>query len=264
MTATEDNWHLTLFSRSVMKQAKLREILRFLPETRDRVCLDIGGDNGVISYHLRRRGGTWHSADLTEEAVSSIRELVAENCLVFDGGSTPFEDGFFDIVVVIDFFEHIHDDNGFAAELGRILKEDGLLLVNVPHYKRVGLIRPLRMLLGLTDEKHGHLRPGYTRQGLKELLSPHFTITRERSYSRFFSEFIDALLSFAYTNFGSGKGKESAKGVLVTGQDMKKSGGMFRLLSLAYPFIWLISRLDALLFFTRGYSLIVSARKTSR
>jgi SAM-dependent methyltransferase len=262
MKEAADSWHLTLFSKSVMKQAKLQAILQYLPDTRDSVCLDIGGDNGVISYYLRQRGGDWYSADLTEEAVSSIRELVGANCLTLDGGRTPFEDGFFDLVVIIDFLEHIPDDGGFAAEVARILKGDGLLIVNVPHFKKISLIRPLRLLLGLTDEKHGHLRPGYTREELHSLLEPRFLIRENSTYSRFFSELIDALLSFVYTTFGQGRGKESAKGVLVTGRDVKKGGGMFRLLSMAYPVIWLITRLDRLLFFTRGYSLIAVGRKS--
>ncbi len=260
MNEKSDNLALALFSKSVMKQAKLKAILRFLPDTARLTCLDIGGDNGVVSYFLRRQGGTWHSGDLTEEAVSSIRELVGDNCHLLDDGRTPFGDKTFDLVVIIDFLEHIHDDKGFVAELARILKDDGQLVVNVPHRKPLSLIRPLRLLLGLTDAKHGHLRPGYGARELEKLLAPDFTVTARRTYSRFFSEFVDAVLSFVFATVGGGKGKKSAKGVIVTGRDVRK-GGLYKAFAASYPLIWLFTRLDGLLFFTRGYCLAVRAVK---
>jgi SAM-dependent methyltransferase len=254
---------LALFGKSVMKQAKLAAIRGLLPPTAGLACLDIGGDNGVISHFLRRDGGTWHSGDLTAEAVESIRELVGERCHLLDGDRTPFPDASFDLVVIIDFLEHIPGDRAFVAETARILSPGGTLVVNVPHRKRWSLIRPLRLLLGLTDEKHGHLRPGYSRRELADLLAPHFTLEVTRAYSRFFTEFLDAILSFVHTTVGSGKGKKSAKGVIVTGRDVKKAGGMFRVFSLAYPLFRTWSLLDRLIPFTDGHVLIVRARRAT-
>src|SRR5438876_157247 len=71
-------WALALFRRSVLKQRKLAEIVAMLGPTEGLRCLDLGSDNGVVSLLLRRRGGRWASADLTAEAVASIRELVTD------------------------------------------------------------------------------------------------------------------------------------------------------------------------------------------
>lgn len=60
------DWPLRLFNKSVLKQRKLREIVDMLGPVDGQHCLDIGGDNGVISYLLRQRGGAWKSADLDE------------------------------------------------------------------------------------------------------------------------------------------------------------------------------------------------------
>ena len=126
-------------------------------------CLDLGSDNGVVSLLLRERGGSWASGDLTEEAValdplaSSAR--TSTSCA---GDRLPFPDASFDRVAVVDMLEHVPDDAAFAGELARVTKPGGLLVVNTPHLKRTAL-RRLRHALGQTDEKHGHLRPGYTR-----------------------------------------------------------------------------------------------------
>ena len=72
MTAAETEWALALFRKSVLKQAKLRRILELLHDPTGKRNLDIGADNGVISYLLRQRGGRWSSADLDARAVASI------------------------------------------------------------------------------------------------------------------------------------------------------------------------------------------------
>jgi len=162
-------WPLALFRRSVLKQRKLAEIERALGAADGLRCLDLGSDNGVVSLLLRQRGGSWASADLTDEAVASIRELVGSDVHRLDGERLPFAASAFDRVVVVDMLEHVPDEAAFAAELARVTKPGGRLVVNTPHLKRTAL-RRLRHSLGQTDEKHGHLRPGYTPERVADLL----------------------------------------------------------------------------------------------
>src|SRR5207249_3862852 len=80
---------------------------------------------------LRRRGGRWASADLTPEVVASIKDLVKEDVhQVEPGPRLPFADAEFDRVVVVDMLEHVADEARFAAELARITKPGGRLVVN--------------------------------------------------------------------------------------------------------------------------------------
>jgi demethylmenaquinone methyltransferase/2-methoxy-6-polyprenyl-1,4-benzoquinol methylase len=122
-------WALALFRKSVLKQRKLAEIERALGPTSGRRLLDLGSDNGVVSLLLRRRGGSWASADLTEESVNSIRELVGEDVHRVDGRVLPFADAAFDGVVVVDMLEHVPDEAAFLAELARVTRPGGRLVV---------------------------------------------------------------------------------------------------------------------------------------
>lgn len=253
------DWPIRLFSKSVLKQRKFEEIVALLGPTGRCHCLDIGADNGVISYLLRRRGGSWKSADLDEPSVAAIRELVGTEVYQIDGQCTPFQDDEFDRVVVVDFLEHIPDEAGFIAEMHRILKPGGLLIVNTPHHKE-GLLRRLRQALGQTDEKHGHLRPGYTLASLDRLFGERFGRESHRTYSKFFSELIDTALAFAISQLQRGKKEQSRKGTLFTGKDLHAYRAMFRIYSLLYPLVWFFSKLDGLLVFASGYMLIVKAR----
>lgn len=261
--STGAEWALALFNRSVLKQAKFRQIVARMDDPGGKRGLDIGADNGVISYLLRQRGGQWHSADLDERAVASIRQLVGNNVHRIDGGATPFEDGAFDQIIVVDFLEHIPDDHRFVRELARILRPGGQLIINVPNLRPGSLLNRFRHAIGLTDEWHGHLRPGYSLDGLRQLLEPALVIEEAVTYSRMFSELIDTGLNGLYLKLQQRKGIAalSSKGPVVTGRDLHQHRKQFILLSTLYPLLWGIAKLDSLLWFTAGYKLIVSARR---
>jgi SAM-dependent methyltransferase len=257
--ARDHNWPIRLFRRSVLKQRKYSEIIRMLGETDGLKCLDIGSDNGVISYLLRQRGGKWKSADLDDMTVRSITDLVGTDVYQIDGDQMPFSEGEFDSVVIVDFLEHIPDDRGFVQEIWRVLKTGGTFILIVPHLKD-GLMRKLRYALGQTDEKHGHLRPGYTLEMIRDLLGERFQIERSRTYSRFFSELIDTFIVFGVTLLKGRKQDRSQKGLVVTGKDLKSYQAMFKVFTLIYPIVWIFSKLDGLLFFRSGYFLILRTR----
>jgi hypothetical protein len=55
--------------------------------------------------------------------------------------------------------------------------------------------------------------------------------------------------------------KGSRKGMVVTGGDLERHGRMFTVYSAVFPFVWLFSRLDALLPRNDGYRLLVVATR---
>jgi len=203
------------------------------------------------------RGGSWASADLTEEAVASIRALVGSDVHRFDGTRLPFGDAEFDRVVVVDMLEHVADDGAFVAELARVTKPGGRLVVNTPHLKRT-LLRRLRGALGQTDEKHGHLRAGYMPESLRALLGDCFTLESHHTYSRFFSELADTAIHWGLGRVGK---KGSAKGMVVTGDDLRRHARMFKAYSVIYPVMGTLCSLDALIPWASGYMLIATARR---
>jgi SAM-dependent methyltransferase len=257
-----EDWALSLFRKSVLKQEKYRRISDLMDDPTGRRCLDIGADNGVISLLLRRRGGQWASADLDQHTVESIRELVGTDVYQLDGARSPFPDRSFDQVVVVDYLEHIPDDGAFADELARILRPGGRVIINVPHLKPRSLVNRFRHAIGLTDEWHGHLRPGYSLDGIRTLLGPRFEIERAVTYSKAFSELVDTGLNGMYLAMqrGAGDTRGSSKGTVVTGADIRKRRKQFLLLSALYPFLWSMAKLDGLLWLQTGYKLIVRAR----
>ena len=73
---------------------------------------------------------------------------------------------------------------------------------------------------------------------------------------------VDTALNGAYLTLGRGKrgAAESRKGTVVTQGDLQKHRKEFLLLSALYPALWIMAKLDGLLWFQAGYKLIVRAR----
>ena len=262
---TAADWALALYGKSVLKQAKFRQIESLIDDPAGRRNLDIGADNGVISYLLRRRGGEWRSADLDPRAVASIRQLVGSEVYQLDGARTPFADRAFDQVIIVDYLEHIPDDRAFAQELARILVRGGILVVNVPHLQPGSPLNRFRHRIGLTDAWHGHLRPGYTVEGLREVLGSRFAIERAVTYSRLGSELVDTALNGMYEAMRkrSDGASPSTKGTLVTAAEVGRHRNQLRLLSLLYPALKLAASADRLMPWQPGHKLIVRARLLS-
>lgn len=252
-------WALKLFRRSVLKQQKWRALSRALGPTEGLRCLDVGADNGVISYLFRQAGGSWVSADLDAQTVASIRGLVGGDVVQLDGSSSPFADGEFDRVVLVDCVEHVADDRGFLQEMTRITKSGGEMLLNVP-LRKDSWLRRFRLAIGQTDGAHGHVRPGYTPEELANALPVGWTLVAHRTYSKFFSQVVDTLITWGVRRLKDRQPGTGMKSTIMTGTDLAQHRQMFMLYSTIYPIVWFISQLDRLLWFRSGYMLLAKAR----
>jgi SAM-dependent methyltransferase len=252
---------LALFQASVLKQAKWRELSAVVGPTAGLDALDLGSDNGVISWLFRNQGGRWTSADLTDETVAAIRSIVGERVVRLEDGSLPFSDESFDRIVVVDLLEHLHDDRHLLAEIARCLRSGGRAVLHVPHRKRWALLPPIRHALGLTDAWHGHVHPGYDRAELERILPATLRLTGSHTYSRFFSHALDTALNWAHLRGSRGHAVRTAKGTVITGHSVNGSGA--RTLARAYPVMRAFAALDACVPWTRGYMLVASLEKSS-
>jgi SAM-dependent methyltransferase len=136
------------------------------PSTR---VIDVGCGAGRHAFEAYRRGADVIAFDRAESelrSVDTILRAMAEageapatasaKVVVGDALSLPYADETFDYVIASEILEHIPEDDAAIAELIRVLKVGGTLVVSVPRWL------PERVCWLLSEEYHsnegGHVR----------------------------------------------------------------------------------------------------------
>ena len=258
-------WQLQIVKRSLKKKEKLDLIRKYVRVAPSDVLLDLGCAQGILSYFLRAKGGFWVSTDLDFTNLKSSQALLGKNFLQMGEEALPFKSGAFDQAVCLDYLEHVDDDRLTLKEISRVLKAGGKLVLITPHAGKFFILQKVRPAVGLKLEFYGHKREGYSLPQLKTILGQAgLRLEGHKTYSRFFTEFLELILNAAYIHTLSKKPQAQLRDGHIrpsTADEFTARTGAFKLYKLIYPFIWLISRLDKLLFFQRGYAIMVWARK---
>ena len=101
------------------------------PATR---CLDVGcGTANSYAPELARRSAAYVGVDVSAHAVAAARAAGLDAQVIEDAAELPFEDASFDHVTCIEVLEHLFAPHAAAAEIRRVLKPGGRLVVSVPN-----------------------------------------------------------------------------------------------------------------------------------
>lgn len=260
-------WQLQMFQRSLKKQWKLAALLEFIGNRTGKRCLLItcGDNTGALNWYLRHQGGRWLWGDIESAQLIEMSRFLGEPVYHLQPDQLAFADGQFDCIVSIDVMEHLQDDQPFLRELRRILHPHGDLIVTVPNGDPTLFANRLKRLVGMVPEVYGHTRAGYSLAELHaRVQSVGFRVTGTGGYSRLFTELLELALNFGYVFVLSRRrGQSRETGIAPTSaQALKTHGLAYRLYSLIYPLLHLISRLDRFLPEQMNNAVIVSARLT--
>lgn len=150
--------------RYAVERPRILDALQAVP--RSGALLDAGAGGGeyaetiyakrfrtvfAMEYDARNFGLLCRRAGLRAAQGGALRGTVLD---------LPFRDGYFDCVACTQVLEHLADDRRAAAELTRVLKPGGFLLITVP-------IPPAPW------PERDHVRAGYRLDDLRALLAPH-------------------------------------------------------------------------------------------
>lgn len=263
-----EEWQLQLYRKSLKKKEKIDLLLRHLPaELKGKRCLEVGCARGTVSYFLRSAGGSWFHTDTDRANVSGTHALLKDGVVVqVPVDALPFPHHSFDLVVSLDYLEHVQDDGKAISELWRVLKPGGRLLLSTPTTGPRLLLNRVKPWIGLTLDQYGHVREGYELKQLSaRLQSEGYDVRSSCTYSRFFTELIEMGINFAFVKiFRKGMDGNAAKrdGSITIGskESFEKHSGSLKAYSFAYPFLFAFTRLDRLWPFP-GYALLIEAEK---
>lgn len=144
--------------------------------------LNVGCFNGHLERHLLEgRCAAYFGVDMNKEAIQFAKSQAkrADAFQIAPAESLPFDDKTFDKVLCLDTLEHVNDEEKALAEIHRVLKPGGTLVLSVPHdfmnfLDPDDLTRDMRNLVRkyvrkkelLDHPKHRH----YDESQLRELL----------------------------------------------------------------------------------------------
>lgn len=130
------------------------EMLRLAGDVAGRRILDAGCGAGPLSEALRAKGAVVTGFDSSAAMVSLARKRLGEDAELFVAdlaAPLPFADAEFDDVVASLVLHYLEDWSGPLAELRRVLKPGGRLLVSVIHPAVYAIVYPDADYFALTQ-----------------------------------------------------------------------------------------------------------------
>jgi methionine biosynthesis protein MetW len=109
--------------------------------------LDVGCGEGVLADLARSRFREVHGIDIADDAVRLARAKgMIAHCVNLNTHRAPYPDDTFDTVVTLDVIEHMFDPVAFIAELHRLVRPGGHLVLSTPNIRKIQ--RMLTLLAG--------------------------------------------------------------------------------------------------------------------
>jgi ubiquinone/menaquinone biosynthesis C-methylase UbiE len=157
--------HKEPFLEPVLRQFRIRRVIKHIP--RGCKLLDIGcGHSATLLRTLSNHIGEGVGIDykVSTESLANISIIQARI-----DSKLPFADRSFDIVTMLAVLEHIEDDASIIAEVHRVLKSGGRLILTVPSVWAKPVLEFLAFRLGIVSRSEilDHKRY-YTRQKLEQ------------------------------------------------------------------------------------------------
>lgn len=182
-----------IYSRRMKRLSEL--IIPLLEDSRE--VLDVGCGDGKIDYLIKQKKD--------KLSIQGIDVLVRPNTFIkvkeYDGNTIPYDDDFFDTVILIDVLHHTDEPEKLLSECTRVAKKYVIIKDHIKH----GIITYLKLrAMDYVGNAHYHVRLPYNylteRQWrdifLKNGLRIDAKITQLNLYEGFFHLLFDRNLHF--------------------------------------------------------------------
>ncbi len=145
--------------------------LRMVPASPPMKVLDVGCGTGVNAQAIAAKGHRVWGVDVSPVAIERFRARGYEGEVCNLNAGLPFADSSFDLVFASEIIEHVADTERFLAEIFRVLRSGGRLVMSTPNsafwvYRLLGLLGKT-----VSELQHpGHLR-FFSKAGLIEAMT---------------------------------------------------------------------------------------------
>src|SRR5688572_26482459 len=98
--------------------------------------LDVGCGVGQVVARLTDGGFEAYGVDVSEPNIARAKQF-CPRCQIYDGRTLPFENNFFASVGALNVLEHVEQPESFIAELVRVARPGGKIVLSSPNFFRV-------------------------------------------------------------------------------------------------------------------------------
>lgn len=142
--------------------------------------LDIGCGRGYFLMACREHGYEVEGFDVSDDVAEYVRNTLKIPVVTGDIQSPEFQEGSFDVVTFWHALEHMEDPHAYVDRASRLLKEGGLLVIDVPNYQSMDARKFGGEWVGWQLPYHFF---HFTPETLDRLLAQHgFTVIRRKTY----------------------------------------------------------------------------------
>ena len=94
--------------------------------------LEIGAGTTPHIDYIKHKFDNYYIAEISEAAIKYYENDKKISAVLYDGVKLPFENNFFDRIIIFHALEHIKDPENFLFEMMGKLKNDGLISISLP------------------------------------------------------------------------------------------------------------------------------------
>lgn len=131
------------------------------PDHENGRALDVGCGVGQVVHQLDQKNVEAHGVDVSKPNIEKAAKI-SERCQLYDGRKLPFDDNHFDSVGALNVLEHVDEPEAFIADLVRVAKPGGKVVISSPNFFRV---------LGFRDYHQRMRGVGHKWSNFKRLLA---------------------------------------------------------------------------------------------
>ena len=94
--------------------------------------LEIGAGTAPHIDYIKHKFGKYYIAETSEASMKYYENDKKINAVLYDGVKLPFENNFFDRIIISHVLEHINEPENFLFEMMNKLKTGGILSISLP------------------------------------------------------------------------------------------------------------------------------------